>query len=362
MLYYFANQFVDTLPILNVLKYITFRSALAVLVSLSICLAFGNRFIAFLKVWKNEGQPIREDGPASHFSKKGTPTMGGLLMLGSITFTVLLLCNLENIFVWCCLIVTLGFGFLGFMDDYLKIKYKNPKGISGKTKLFWQFIISLLASYIVLVNTNSHLATTLTFPFFKSLVLDLGIFYIIFAAIVITGASNAVNLTDGLDGLATIPIVIVAGCFAIIAYLVGHTVFADYLQIPSIPESGEIAVFCGAIIGAGLGFLWFNCAPAQVFMGDVGSLALGGALGIVSVISKHEIVLAIVGMVFVVEALSVMIQVSYFKYSKGKRIFLMAPIHHHFEKKGWPETKVVVRFWIISIVFALIGLATLKLR
>nr|WP_241208587.1 phospho-N-acetylmuramoyl-pentapeptide-transferase [Rickettsiales endosymbiont of Stachyamoeba lipophora] len=320
------------------------------------------RFIGYLKQLKSGGQPIREDGPETHFSKKGTPTMGGLLMLIAIFITVFLWGNLTNQFLLITCFVTLSYGLLGFIDDYKKVKKQNTNGVTGKQKLLIQFLVSFICYFWIINIIPIEVASHLVFPIFKNLSFDLGWFYIIFIALVTVGTSNAVNLTDGLDGLAIVPIMITALCFGIIAYVVGHSVFANYLQLTHIKGTSELAVFIASMIGAGLGFLWYNSQPAQIFMGDTGSLSLGGALGIIAVLTKHEIVLSIIGGLFVLEACSVMLQVYYFKITKGKRIFLMAPLHHHFEKKGWPESKVVTRFWIISIIFALLGLGTLKIR
>lgn len=362
MLYYLAHLFLNDFTFLNVFKYITFRSGGAIATAIFLSFLFGNKVISLLKSLQGSGQPIRTDGPESHLiTKKGTPTMGGILILSTVTLSVLLWSDLTNPYVWVALFVMLSYGVLGFLDDYLKIRYKNSKGVPGKLKLVWQFGSAFIAGGFIVHIADPQYANILTFPFFKHLVLDLSWFYFVFIAFVMAGASNAVNLTDGLDGLAIGPIMIVAACFALISYLVGNTNFANYLQIHYVSHAGELAIFCAAIIGAGLGFLWFNAPPAQMFMGDVGSLALGGALGVISVITKHEIVLFIAGGLFVVEAVSVILQVGSFKL-RGKRIFKMAPIHHHFEKLGWPETKIVMRFWIISIIFALIGLSTLKLR
>jgi phospho-N-acetylmuramoyl-pentapeptide-transferase len=360
MFYWLYTQFIDSCPYLNILKYITFRSGAAVATALIISFLLGEKFILFLKSWQRDGQPIRDDGPQTHLSKKGTPTMGGVMILISIIVSTLLWVDLSNSYVWVVLFVLTAFGALGFLDDYKKVKLKNSKGVSGRQKLAVQFTVSLIAAWMISViaqTNNTHIA----FPFIKDFLLNLGILYFIFVCIVITGASNAVNLTDGLDGLVIGPVMLVALCYGLISYLVGNAVFAEYLQIHPVPKAGEVMVFCAAIIGAGLGFLWYNAQPAQIFMGDVGSLALGGAIGTVSVITKHEILLAIIGGLFVIEAVSVMIQVFYFK-TTGKRFFRMAPIHHHFEKLGWSETKVVMRFWIVAIIFALIGMATLKLR
>lgn len=363
MLYNLLMPLASEYSFLNLFRYITFRAGGAVLTALLISFIFGPRIIAFLKLKQHGGQPIREDGPQSHLlTKKGTPTMGGLMMLLCISISTLLWADLTNQYIWITLFVTLGFGALGFADDYLKVTKKNTKGVSGKKKLLVQFSLCLVAALWVQSLSPENYATQLSFPFFKNLLLDLGVLYIPFVMVVMVGASNAVNLTDGLDGLAIGPIMIASGCFALICYLVGHHDFSNYLQIHYIPGSGEIAVLLFSVIGAGLGFLWFNAPPAKIFMGDVGSLALGGTLGTVAVITKHEIVLSIIGGLFVMEALSVIIQVYYFKFTGGKRFFGMAPIHHHFEKKGWSEPTVVIRFWIIAIIFALIGISTLKLR
>lgn len=361
MLYKLLLHFSDSYPLLNVFKYITFRAIIAIVTSMLFCLMYGNSIIRYLKSIQNDGQPIREDGPQSHFSKKGTPTMGGIMMLGAIAIAVLLWGNLSNLPVQAVLLCIFGFGVLGFMDDYQKLAKRNSKGISGKTKLFWQFVIGIASTYLIVLSNPTPEATALTFPFFKNFALELGVFYILFGAFVITGSSNAVNLTDGLDGLAIGPIIIASACFGLICYVVGHSLWSEYLFMTKVPEASEVAVIMGAIIGAGIGFLWFNCAPAQVFMGDIGSLSLGGAIGAAAVAAKHEIALAIIGGLFVIEAVSVIIQVAYFK-ATGKRFFRMAPIHHHFEQLGWPETKVVIRFWIVALIFALIGIATLKLR
>ena len=362
MLHYLLLPLANENTIFNLFRYITFRSGGAILTALIISFIIGPRIIAWLKLKQNEGQPIREDCPESHLTKKGTPTMGGLMMLFSIGVSTLLWADLSNQYIWVTLFVTFGFGALGFADDYLKVAKKNTKGVAGKVKLIVQFTLCIIAALWIQNLSPVNYSSQLAFPFFKNLLLDLGILYIPFIMIVIVGASNAVNLTDGLDGLAIGPIMIAAACFALISYLVGHFTFSNYLQIHYIPGAGELSVLLSAVIGAGLGFLWFNAPPAKIFMGDVGSLALGGTLGTVSVITKHEIVLSIVGGLFVMEALSVIIQVYYYKFTGGKRFFKMAPIHHHFEKKGWSESTVVMRFWIIAIIFALIGLSTLKLR
>lgn len=358
LLYPYAHKF----HIANLFTYISFRSGLAILLSMIVTLNIGPKLINFLRNLNNNGQPIREDGPQTHFSKAGTPTMGGIMILGSTIATTLLLADLSNPYIWVILFVLISFGILGFIDDFTKVSRNNYRGISGKTKLVIQFIVSLIA-FIAIYNfsQNEH-NTQLAFPFLKNFFLDLGYFYFPFAMIVIIASSNAVNLTDGLDGLAIGTVTIAVASFGLISYLVGNSIYSNYLQIIYVPQVGEITVLCSAIIGSGLGFLWFNTKPAEIFMGDTGSLSLGGALGTISVITKHELVLVIIGGVFVIETLSVIIQVYYFKRTGGKRIFLMAPLHHHFEKKGWSEAKVVVRFWILAIVFALIGLSSLKLR
>ncbi|MES2033875.1 MAG: phospho-N-acetylmuramoyl-pentapeptide-transferase [Pseudomonadota bacterium] len=364
---YLLSEWRESLPLLNLLKYLTFRTLMATATGYIIAVAMGSRFIAWMRARQGKGQPIRTDGIQRHvIEKAGTPTMGGLMILAGMVGGTLLWANLTNIYIWVVLMVTLAYGVLGFMDDYDKVTKQTTAGVSGKMKLLIQGVVALAAVAILVIfgavsPDTPQLSTSVAFPIFKRALLDLGWFYIVFGAFVIVGASNAVNLTDGLDGLAIVPVMIAAATFGLIAYIVGNYVFAQYLQVHFVPGSGEIAVFCGAIIGAGLGFLWYNAPPAKIFMGDTGSLALGGALGAVAVVIKHEIVLAIVGGLFVAEALSVMIQVLYFKRT-GKRIFLMAPIHHHFEKLGWAESTVVIRFWIVSLILAAIGLATLKLR
>lgn len=363
VLYYFLVSMSEQYSVLNVFRYITFRAGGATLTAMLFFFVFGPRLIAWLKVKQGKGQPIREDGPASHLlTKQGTPTMGGLIILMSILISTLLWANLANPYVWIVLMVTLGFGLLGFMDDYLKISKRNSKGLAGKKKLAGQAFFSLIAAVWIATLADAGHATHVAVPFFKDVLINLSYFYFIFAMIVMTGASNAVNLTDGLDGLAIVPIMIACSCFALISYLVGNAVFAEYLQIHAVPGAGELAIVCAATVGAGLGFLWFNAPPARIFMGDVGALAFGGMIGTIAVITKHEIVLAIIGGLFVMEALSVILQVGSYKYRNKKRIFLMAPIHHHFEKKGWSEPTVVIRFWILAVIFALIGLSTLKLR
>jgi phospho-N-acetylmuramoyl-pentapeptide-transferase len=362
MLYAFLVPLAQDFQLFNLFRYLTFRSGGAVITSLLLCFIIAPPMIRWLKRKQSDGQPIRDDGPESHLlTKKGTPTMGGLMMLISVGVSTLLWADLSNMYVWVVLLVTFGFGAIGFADDYLKVSKKNSKGLSGKLKLVAQGIISVVAVLLIMQTAPTAVASGLALPFFKHLILDLGLFYMVFTVLVIVGASNAVNLTDGLDGLAIVPIMIAAGCFGLIAYLVGNAIYANYLHIALIPGSGELAVFCAALIGAGLGFLWFNAPPAMVFMGDTGSLSFGGALGAIAVITKHELVLAIIGGLFVMEAVSVMMQVASFKLT-GKRVFRMAPIHHHFEKKGWAEPTVVIRFWIIAVILALIGLSTLKLR
>lgn len=356
MLYLIA-EWLNFEGIFNLIRYQTFRSGATLMTALVIGLIIGPRFISMLRVRQGKGQPIRADGPQTHLAKVGTPTMGGLMIIIALVLSMLLWMDLRNPLVWACLGVTIGFGLIGFMDDYDKVSKASHKGVSGKVRLLLEFIVAGAASYLIVSQINTNLYV----PFLSDVSISLGPLYYLFAATVIVGAGNAVNLTDGLDGLATMPVIIASGTFAIIAYLVGRADFSAYLGIPHVPGAGELAILCAAIMGAGLAFLWFNAPPAAVFMGDTGSLALGGALGAIAVASHHEIVLAIVGGLFVMEALSVMIQVFWFKRT-GKRVFRMAPIHHHFEQKGWAESTVVIRFWIVSIVLALMGLATLKLR
>ena len=361
MLYEFLLTYVETFTFLNVFKYITFRTGLAFFTSLFIALLIGGPFI---KLFSNKKifNPIREDGPSDHIVKKiGTPTMGGIIILIGIIFSVILWADLSNIYILFCLYIVASFGLLGAFDDYKKIRDTSSKGISSRLKIVIQLFLAVLGLVVLTYFVEYDEFNNLYFPFFKNLFVNLSWFFVPFSVFVIVGSSNAVNLTDGLDGLATVPVILVAGCFAFISYVTGNIVFSNYLQILYIEGAGEISIFCGSIIGACLGFLWFNAPPAKIFMGDTGSLSLGGSLGAVGIITKHEIVLAITGGLFVLEALSVMVQVISFKLT-GKRIFKMAPIHHHFEKKGWPESTVVIRFWIISIILAMIGLATLKLR
>lgn len=343
--------------VLNLVRYITFRAGAAALTALFIGLIIGPRFIGWLRVRQGKGQPIRTDGPQSHLAKRGTPTMGGLMILTSLIVSMLLWMDIANRYTWAVLFVTLGFGLIGFLDDYDKVKKRSHKGVSGKVRLLFEFLIAGIAAALI-VHFNG---TQLYVPFYNGPVIDLGPLYVPFAAFVIVAFGNSVNLTDGLDGLATMPVIIACLAFFVITYLCGNVKFAHYLGIPHVDGAGELTVICAAIIGAGLAFLWFNAPPAAVFMGDTGSLALGGAIGAISVVAHHEIVLAIVGGLFVVEALSVIIQVFFYKRT-GKRVFKMAPIHHHFEQIGWSEPTVVIRFWIISFVLALAGLATLKLR
>jgi phospho-N-acetylmuramoyl-pentapeptide-transferase len=361
MFYNFLLEFVEVFSFLNVFKYITFRTGLAVFTSLILVLIIGGPFIKMVSE-KKIVNPIRNDGPDDHIIKKiGTPTMGGLVILIGIIFSVLMWSDITNIYIIFCLFILVSFGLLGALDDYKKIKNNNSSGISFKFKLSSQIVLSVIGISFLTYYLEYQELTNLYFPFFKDLFINLGWFFIPFCIFVIVGASNAVNLTDGLDGLATVPVILVAACFAFISYVAGNIIFSEYLKITYIEGTGEIAIFCGAIIGSCLGFLWFNAPPAKIFMGDTGSLSLGGSLGAIGIITKHEIVLAITGGLFVLEALSVIVQVISFKLT-GKRVFKMAPIHHHFEKKGWPESTVVIRFWIISIILALIGLATLKLR
>jgi phospho-N-acetylmuramoyl-pentapeptide-transferase len=360
MLYELVNLS-DQIGPLNVFRYQTFRTGGAIMTALLFVFLFGPAIIDLLRVRQGKGQPIREDGPQSHFIKRGTPTMGGLMILAGVTVATLLWANWGSPYVWIVMGVTWAYGAIGFYDDYLKVMKQTTKGFGTGTRLLLEIVIGGLATYAVARLGRTGFSDALTVPFFKNVVVPLGLFFMVLGALVIAGAGNAVNLTDGLDGLAIVPVMIAAATFGLIAYLTGNSRFATYLQIHYVPNAGELAVICGALIGAGLGFLWFNAPPAMIFMGDTGSLALGGALGTIAVAVKHEIVLAIVGGLFVLEAMSVIIQVASFK-TTGKRVFRMAPLHHHFEQKGWQESTVVVRFWIISVVLALLGLATLKLR
>ena len=349
-------------PLLNVFRYITFRTGGAMVTAALFVFLFGPWIIDNLRLRQGKGQPIRADGPQSHLvSKKGTPTMGGLMILSGLVVSTVLWANPLNPYVWIVLAVTLGFGFVGFYDDYLKVTKQTHNGFSGKTRIAIETVIAAVACYALIRLGREPFSTALVIPFFKDVVLNLGWFFLVFGTFIIVGAGNAVNLTDGLDGLAIVPVMIASASFAMIAYLAGNAVFADYLQINYIAGTGELAVLCGAVLGAGLGFLWFNAPPASIFMGDTGSLALGGMLGSIAVAVKHEIVLAVIGGLFVLEAVSVIVQVVSFKLT-GKRIFRMAPIHHHFEQLGWTEPQIVIRFWIISVMLALVGLSTLKLR
>ncbi|AJA09846.1 Phospho-N-acetylmuramoyl-pentapeptide-transferase [Sphingopyxis fribergensis] len=356
MLYWLA-EWLGFPGVLNLIRYLSFRSGAAVATALIIGLWIGPRFILMLRMRQGKGQPIREDGPQSHLAKKGTPTMGGLMILISLMISALLWMDLSNRFVWACLFVTGGFAIVGFLDDFDKVTKSSHRGIPGRVRLLVEFVIAAVAVFLIVSRTG----TDLYLPFFSGIVLELGPLYYVFAMVLIVGFGNAVNLTDGLDGLATFPVIIASMAMLVIVYLSGNVKFAEYLGIPHVPGAGELAIFAAAIIGACLAFLWFNAPPAAVFMGDTGSLALGGALATIAVTAQHELVLVLIGGLFVVEALSVIIQVFWYKRT-GKRVFRMAPIHHHFEQLGWPESTVVIRFWIVSIVLALAGLATLKLR
>jgi phospho-N-acetylmuramoyl-pentapeptide-transferase len=356
MLYWLAEHF-DFAGFLNLFRYLTFRAGAAVATALVIGMLIGPRFINMLRLRQGKGQPIRDDGPQTHLAKVGTPTMGGLMILTSITIAMLLWMDLKNIYVWACLAVMIGFGLVGFMDDYDKVTKRSHKGVSGKARLLFEFLIAGAAVTLIVSQTGGKLYL----PFHNGPVVDLGYWYVLFGAFVIVAFGNSVNLTDGLDGLATMPVIIASLAFMMIVYLVGNAKYSAYLGLPFILGAGDLVILCGAIIGAGLAFLWFNAPPAAVFMGDTGSLALGGTLGAIAVVAHHEFVLAIIGGLFVVEAMSVVIQVFWFKRT-GKRVFRMAPIHHHFEQLGWPESTVVIRFWIIAFVLALAGLSTLKLR
>ncbi|WP_095588897.1 phospho-N-acetylmuramoyl-pentapeptide-transferase [Actibacterium ureilyticum] len=358
---YWLTEFSDGGDVFNLFRYITFRAGAAFFTALIFGFIFGKPLINLLRRKQKKGQPIRDDGPEGHFSKAGTPTMGGLLILSALAFSTVLWARLDNPYVWIVLLVTVAFGLIGFADDYAKVSKHNTKGVSGKLRMGLGLIIAAAAGYAAAQVHPEPLSNQLALPVFKDTLVNMGLLFVPFAMIVIVGAANAVNLTDGLDGLAIMPVMIAAGTLGIIAYAVGRVDFTEYLDVHYVPGTGEIFIFTSALIGGGLGFLWYNAPPAAVFMGDTGSLALGGALGAIAVATKHEIVLAIVGGLFVVEALSVIIQVAYFKRT-GKRVFLMAPIHHHFEKKGWAEPQIVIRFWIISLILALIGLATLKVR
>ncbi|MBK68813.1 MAG: phospho-N-acetylmuramoyl-pentapeptide-transferase [Legionellales bacterium] len=362
MIKFLAEEYLSLFSFLNLFNFITFRTGAAILTSLFFSLIFGEIIINSLSKFQPAGQPIRSDGPETHILQKaGTPTMGGVLIILSVLISLLLWSDLKNNYVWIGVITIISFGTIGLIDDYQKIKLNSSSGLKRSIRVFFQIIICMIITYLIINNLNDNISTTISFPFFKNFIIDFGIFYLIIGVFIIIGSANSVNLTDGLDGLAIVPVMIVAMSFAFIAYVSGNMVFANYLLINYIPGTGELAVFCGSLIGAALGFLWFNAPPAKVFMGDTGSLALGGSLGSIAIMVKHEIVLAIIGGLFVLETLSVIIQVISFKLT-GKRVFMMAPLHHHFEKKGWAESTIVIRFWIITIVLALIGLATLKIR
>ncbi len=358
---YFLNSFTDGGDFFNLFRYITFRAGGAFFTALFFGFLLGKPLIRYLKSVQENGQPIREDGPEKHFLKAGTPTMGGVLILVPLMVSSVLWLRIDNYYLWLILFVTFSFGLIGFWDDYTKVVKGNSRGISGKIRLSLGLLIALIFTLLLIQVHEPDLSGKLAVPVFKDILFDLGILFLPFSMLVISGSANAVNLTDGLDGLAIMPVMIAAGSFGIISYLVGRVDFSDYLDLHYVAGVGEISIFCSALIGAGLGFLWYNAPPAAVFMGDTGSLALGGALGAIAVSTKNEFVLAIIGGLFVMEALSVIIQVLYFKIT-GRRVFLMAPIHHHFEKLGWAESQIVIRFWIISVILALIGLATLKLR
>lgn len=361
MLYNLLAPFAEDFIAFNLFRYLTFRTGGAIITALIICFLIGKPVITWLKKKQREGQPIRQDGPETHFKKAGTPTMGGLMILISAGISVILWSDLANPYVWIVACVIIGFGLVGAADDYAKLTKRSHHGIPGKIRLLFEFGIASCAIAAYMYFTPGPTGTGLAIPFVKDYLVPLGFFFIPFAMLVIVGASNAVNLTDGLDGLAIVPVMIAAACFGLIAYFVGNAVYAPYLGITFVPGTGELAIICGALIGAGMGFLWYNAPPAMVFMGDTGSLAMGAGLGAIAMIVKHEIVLAVIGGLFVLETASVMIQVASFKLT-GKRVFAMAPLHHHFEKKGWSEPTIVIRFWIISVILALIGLATLKLR
>jgi phospho-N-acetylmuramoyl-pentapeptide-transferase len=360
-MFLYLHQYADQFAALNLFRYLTFRTGGAIMTALLVAFIFGPMVIRWLKSKQANGQPIRNSGPESHFKKQGTPTMGGFLILLGMTLATVLWADLSNPYVWAVMMVTLGFGVIGFADDYRKVTRADHNGLPGKLKLLLEIAVAALAAWWIQSVAPPELADGLAIPFVKSAVIPLGWMFIPFAVFVMVGASNSVNLTDGLDGLAIVPVIIAAGTFGLISYLVGNAVFSNYLQLHAVPGAGELVVICGALMGAGLGFLWFNAPPAMVFMGDTGSLALGGTLGTIAVITKHELVLAIVGGLFVLETVSVIVQVVSFKLT-GRRVFRMAPLHHHFEEKGWAEATIVIRFWIIAVILALVGLATLKLR
>jgi phospho-N-acetylmuramoyl-pentapeptide-transferase len=361
-MFYFLSAFSDQIPGFNVFRYITFRSGGAVMTALLVSFVFGPQIIDWLKSKQGEGQPIREDGPPSHLvSKKGTPTMGGFLILLALSVSTVLWADLRNPYVWIVLLVTVSFGLIGFFDDYTKLTRRSHRGVPARVRLLIEILVAAAACIVLAYVMPPPLANTIAVPFLKDVLFNVGWFYVPFGVLVITGASNAVNLTDGLDGLAIGPAMIAAAAFAVIAYLVGNAVYSSYLQVHHITRADELMVFCAAMVGASLGFLWFNAPPASVFMGDTGSLAIGAALGTIAIVTKHELVLAIIGGLFVLEAVSVIVQVISFKMT-GRRVFRMAPLHHHFEQKGWEEPKIVIRFWIIAVILAIAGLATLKLR
>jgi phospho-N-acetylmuramoyl-pentapeptide-transferase len=362
MLYNLLYRLVGEISVFNIFQYLTFRTGGAVVTALLISFVLGPWTIRLLRRKQGKGQPIRTDGPERHLlTKQGTPTMGGFLILLALTVATLLWADLSNVYIWITLMVTGGFGLIGFLDDYLKVVRHHARGLPSRLKFMLQIALGLGATFWIVSVTDAPLDTSLALPFVKATAVNLGWFFVPFATFVIVGSSNAVNLTDGLDGLAIVPIMIASGCFALIAYLAGNAIFANYLQIQHVPGTGELAVFCGAMVGAGLGFLWFNAPPAMVFMGDTGSLAAGGALGSIAVMTKHELVLVIIGGLFVLETVSVVVQVASFKLT-GRRVFRMAPLHHHYEKRGLAEPTIVIRFWIIAIVLGLIGLSSLKLR
>ncbi|MBI1300261.1 MAG: phospho-N-acetylmuramoyl-pentapeptide-transferase [Alphaproteobacteria bacterium] len=361
MLFNLLTPYADDFLFFDLFRSVTFRTGGAIVTSLVICFLIAPPMIRWLKSKQKAGQPIRKEGPETHLKKAGTPTMGGLMILVSMCLSTLLWVDLTNMFVWYALLVTVGYGAIGFADDYLKLTKRNTKGLPGKVKILAQIVIGTIVTFGIMNTVPDNMATHFAPPFFKNVLIDLSCFFIPWALLVMIGSSNAVNLTDGLDGLAIVPVAIVAGCFGLIAYLVGHVDFSKYLYLHYIPGTEELAIICGALIGGAMGFLWYNAPPAAIFMGDTGSLSMGGLLGTMSVMTKHEIVLAICGGLFVLETVSVIIQVMSFKLT-GKRVFAMAPLHHHFEKKGWSEPTIVIRFWIIAVILALVGLATLKLR
>ena len=362
MLYYLLLKLTTEVSAFNALRYLTTRTGMAVLTALLVIFVFGPKIISLLKIKQGKGQPIRADGPLRHIiEKQGTPTMGGLMILFGVFVSTLLWADLSNLYVWTVLSVTLGYGAIGFYDDYLKVTRASTKGFSGRARLVAEFLIAAVAVYLFMRNGEQPLSSSLAVPFAKDFLINFGPFFVLVGMLVIVAAGNAVNITDGLDGLAIVPVMTAAASYALIAYLVGNHVFSEYLQLHFVRGTGELAIICGALVGAGLGFLWFNAPPAMIFMGDTGSLALGGCLGAIAVAVKHEIVLAIIGGLFVLETVSVIVQVASFKMT-GKRVFAMAPLHHHFEQKGWKEPTIVIRFWIIAFVLALVGLSTLKLR